>query len=128
MDQKQESLDILMCFLYIILSTTVSALDLTDAILFLQGLLFSFLCTFPLKNFFFQVHLHVMVVVLSRGCMPNDYFPDTELMTIAGTTGQSRRRMSNHFSSDIVLHLRVRNISCASIQSICCTDSSFLDW
>ena len=29
-----------MCFLYIILSTTVSFLDLTDAILFLQGLFF----------------------------------------------------------------------------------------
>ena len=37
-------LNILMCFLYIILSITVSFLDLTDAILFLQS--FSFLCVY----------------------------------------------------------------------------------
>ena len=32
------------CYLYIILSTTVSFFYLQDAILFLQGLIFSFLC------------------------------------------------------------------------------------
>ena len=33
---------------------------------------------------------------------------------------------SNNFFSDTVLHLRVQNISRASIQSICCTCSSLL--
>ena len=52
-----------MCFyLYIILSTTVSVLDLKDAILFLQCLPFYF-CSFCVHfHYFLQVQLHVCYV------------------------------------------------------------------
>ena len=48
------------------------------------------------------------------------------VVATAETMCPSRCRMSNHFSRYCVA-LRVRNISRAPIQSICCTYSSLLD-
>ena len=53
--------DILMCCFKFILSTTVSFLDLTDAIFFLQGLLFFiFVCVHFHKNFASRLCMCVM--------------------------------------------------------------------
>ena len=49
------------------------------------------------------------------------------MVAIAGSLWPIRCQRFNNFFSDIVVHLRVRNISCAPIQSICYTCSSLLD-
>ena len=45
-------------------------------------------------------------------------------VVIAGSLKPSRGRRFNLYFSDTVLHLRVRNISHAPIENICCTGSN----